>query len=496
MPGPVVMRPRSDGEVRSRRAALERTSAELARAAERAAALGRTAIDAEHRADRSRHDCNAAELVETPLVDDIHRAEERLAAAENERERCVLVRQEAMEQAAAAAGRVEALQQALDAVHARAGAERLSGLSGVLGTLLDLVRIDDGWETAVEAALGEALSAVVVIDPAAAERALQALRESDTSGAVLALGLTQSAGSPLPPDGDPVRPHVTSQRPGVEVLLDRLLAGAVRVDDVAAAAELAARDCSLVVVTSVGDRFATTGWRVGATAAGGVTAAALDEATTEAQRLAGVAERSARAADTATEAVTATRRQLDDLRTRLAANDTLLTAASEGLVAANAERREAIAELEPLLARIDELEAHVASEQASIAELERVMPDLEARATAFEVRRARPRGPAGRAARAGAAPDGPDRGRRTPLGHGLGGARCCRAAAHGGRAGARRAGTPRPPRARPSRRARRSPWRARGAAPPAERGGPGVDRAARRAACRAGRRRAGTRRGA
>ena len=375
------------GELRTRRAALERASTELSRAGERAAALGRTALDAEHRSDRCRHDCNAAELVETPLVEDIRRAEERLVAAENERERGVVARQEAMERAAAAAGRAEALQLALDAVHARAGAERLSGLSGVLGTLLDLVRIDDGWETAVEAALGEALSAVVVIDPAAAERALQALRESDTSGAVLALGLTQTATTPSPPGGDPVRPHVTSQRPGVELLLDRLLAGAVRVDDVAAAADLAARDCSLVVVTTAGERFATTGWRVGATGAGGVTAAAVDEATTEAQRLTGVAERCASTVDTASEVVAAARRQLDDLRTRLAANDQVLTAASEGLVAASAERREAVAELEPLLARIDELEAHVASEQASIAELERVMPDLEARATAFEVRR-------------------------------------------------------------------------------------------------------------
>ena len=62
-----------------------------------------------------------------------------------------------------------------------------------VGTLLDLVRIDAGWEAAVEAALGEALNAVVVTDPPAAARALHALRASDTSGAVLALGLAAPA---------------------------------------------------------------------------------------------------------------------------------------------------------------------------------------------------------------------------------------------------------------------------------------------------------------
>ena len=56
---------------------------------------------------------------------------------------------------------------------ARAGAERLADINGVLGTLLDLIEIDAGWQPAVEAALGEALTAVVVDGPDSARRALQ-----------------------------------------------------------------------------------------------------------------------------------------------------------------------------------------------------------------------------------------------------------------------------------------------------------------------------------
>src|SRR2546430_11553084 len=50
------------------------------------------------------------------------------------------------------AARADALALALDEARARAGAERLAGVGGVLGTLLDLVDVDEGWEDAFEAA--------------------------------------------------------------------------------------------------------------------------------------------------------------------------------------------------------------------------------------------------------------------------------------------------------------------------------------------------------
>ncbi|MGI9053747.1 MAG: chromosome segregation SMC family protein, partial [Ilumatobacteraceae bacterium] len=145
------------GELRSRRAGVERAAGELTGARERASTLGRVAVEAEQRIDRFRHDCNAAELVETPLVEQIARTDTRVSDAERDHADAIDAQHRASEAAASAAGRVEALQLALDAVHARAGAERLADLDGVVGTLLDVVRIEAGWERAVEAALGEAL---------------------------------------------------------------------------------------------------------------------------------------------------------------------------------------------------------------------------------------------------------------------------------------------------------------------------------------------------
>ena len=82
--------------------------------------------------------------------------------------------------------RVEALALALDEARSRAGTERLAGIDGVLGTVLDLVEIDAGWEAAFEAAAGEALAAVVVDDVDTGRRALDALHGEALSGAVLA----------------------------------------------------------------------------------------------------------------------------------------------------------------------------------------------------------------------------------------------------------------------------------------------------------------------
>ncbi|MEJ7583704.1 MAG: hypothetical protein WKF43_06335 [Acidimicrobiales bacterium] len=168
--------------------------------------------------------------------------------------------------------RAEALALALDQARARAGAERLVGIDGIVGTLLDVVEIDPGWEAAFEAAAGEAIAAVVVADGASGRRALETLRAVGTAGAVLPLrgradkrGLHQAQphvaaqphrfrarrvdlsagpvstgagdgagrttmGSHLASGADAVRPHVHSDSPAVAALLDRL-DGAGRVVD-------------------------------------------------------------------------------------------------------------------------------------------------------------------------------------------------------------------------------------------------------------------------
>jgi chromosome segregation protein len=366
------------GELRTRVAAAEQVDAELMRCRTRNDALAAQLADLDGTAERHRHDCMAIELLEGPLVDEIAGADRRVTELEASltaaSQRC----RDAAEALSNLDARVEALQLALDAGHARAGAEHLAGSHGVLGTLLDLVRIDAGWEAAVEAALGDAVAAVVVTDVDAAVRALRALHAADTHGAVIALGLT--AGEPASPGaiGEPVRPHVCATRPDVEGVLDCLLASARRVDSLDEAAAAAVADPSAVIVSAKGDRLGGSTWRVGATGAGGVTADALAEAQASRRD----AERSLSAAGaeeaTASETLAAARRHAAEVTERLELNDRRFTAASEALARVRIERREITVEQEQLVVRRDELAAVLATEQRRIAELEGVMPALEA----------------------------------------------------------------------------------------------------------------------
>jgi chromosome segregation protein len=364
------------GELRSIRTAVERSDSDLRRSSERTDVLRQrvAALDAE--TERLRAHCADAEVVETPLVAEVERAERRRRSAEAHLESVTEARQRAAEDASRWSARVEALQQALDVARARAGAERLANVDGVLGTLLDLIEIDDGWQPAVEAALGEALTAVVVDGPESARRALSVLRGSETSGAVLAVGVGASDAT-TPQVGAPVRPHAHSDRPGLATLLDALIGNAVRVADANAAIDVAIAHPDAIVVTEAGDRFGAGCWRIGA-AAGGTTATALDRARDDSvaanDRLA-VAEQAVR---DATEQLAATRATESDLAMRLDSNDARFTAAAEALARVQGERRELNAELESLARAMVELTDHIASERARIAELDAVLPALTA----------------------------------------------------------------------------------------------------------------------
>lgn len=242
----------------------------------------------------------AAEQQSTWLAD----AESRLSALQADRQSWT--------------ARADALSMALDEARARSGAERLAGIDGVQGTLLELIDIDEGWESAFEAAAGQALSAVVVRDPATARTALEHLRNGDVSGGVLALGtLTRAATST-----GTLRRHVRSADPQVERLLDLLVGDVDVVDDWPAGVDAALADPAGSYVTRAGDRFAADGWRVGLTGSG-ATGAALDEALEKAETAIASVERARRQRDEATEqrreadrALSAADAKLADLRRR------------------------------------------------------------------------------------------------------------------------------------------------------------------------------------
>ncbi len=368
------------GELVALRGSAERGAGEVGRIETRLANLEAKAERLALEADRLRDEIDASAASERPLAETVAQAQERRTTAER--------RQAHIEDELRAcegdfhswSARADALGLALDEARARAGAERLSDVAGVVGTLLDLVEVDEGWEPAFEAAAGEAIAAVVVDGVETARRALAHLQDSAAAGAVVALGAAYQAVA-LPFEaiqaGAPVRDHVRSKVPDVEELLDVLLATAVAVEGSwSDALDLALAHPGLVVVTRQGDRFASSGWRAGASGSG-ATGAALDEARRRAEDakslVAATSERQALARNEAAAARSAEAqvvKSVDDNRSRLAvANDTL--------VRVEAEARDAATEAETLRSHLVDLSERVTRERDRVAELEHSLPALE-----------------------------------------------------------------------------------------------------------------------
>jgi chromosome segregation protein len=380
------------GELRSMRAALERAEGELRRSETRVEQLRVRAERLTAEVDRLKSECEQAEGVEAPLVAEVESAEARRLAAEAAADAAAHARQEHAAEVSRWHARAEALALALDSARARAGAQRLAGIDGVLGTLLELVEVDDGWEAAFEAAAGEAMLAVVVADPSAARRALSHLKSGDGHGAVLSLGGAPDVVRFTPAAGQAVRSHVRAADPRVGRLLDSLLAGAVRVDGWEAALETALSHPGAIIVTDDGHRFSPNGWRLGASG-GGATAAALDDA----QRRAEAARAEMETRETAvrvTKAELVAARQVEaDLARRLDTNDAKFTAAADALTRVQGERRETATEVEASEHTIGELGERIERERARIDELALLLPALEADEAA-EAAAARRRGEA------------------------------------------------------------------------------------------------------
>ena len=199
-------------------------------------------------------------------------------AAESASDAALALFSTAQSDATSSSARAEALALALDVNSASASA--LREVEGALGTLNDLIDIDADRRVAVQVALGDSLSGVVAQNVDAARRALQELRQSGSVGAVLALNAIATIPfTPMVNKGQSLRGSVRAKSGPHEVqvnrLLDVLFSRVVFVQSWSDALDAAMSHPEMVVVTGDGDRFASTGMRVGAS---GVTQSALDEA--------------------------------------------------------------------------------------------------------------------------------------------------------------------------------------------------------------------------
>ena len=375
------------GELNALRAAMEQYAGEMRRLEARSASVAQRADRQRSESSRYRATRYEAESARTELTGNEEAAVERervgeaaLRAAEERRSRAdgEQHRWEARE---------EALAQALDRVRASAGVERLASVDGVVGTLMELVDVDAGFEPAFEAAAGEVLAAVFLDSSRSARRGLEELHRLDCAGAVVALSPAPAwpevrAPLDIPAGSDPMRAKVRAVLPSVRSFLDSLLQTAVVVaGGWQEAVDLAIQRPDLVVVTRAGDRCSGGLWQAGA-AGSGATASAWEEA----RQMAGTARSQA---EEAAAAWRLARQEAEDARNgRVAAgraveaNAARLRAAVEAFERIEREIADSTRELETVAAQRRELERRLERERERISELEGVLPELESLAAA------------------------------------------------------------------------------------------------------------------
>jgi chromosome segregation protein len=160
-------------------------------------------------------------------------------------------------------------------------------------------------------------------------------------------------------------------------LLDSLLARAFVADSWATAVDIALSNPSFHVVTRRGDRFAPSGWRIGAQA-DAVTAAALDDAVQRQAAANTESERRASELSRARAEMQAARDALADLERRHEQLTKARHAAADSLQRVTGERREVIAELDAVRSQRDDVSGRLERATSRIVELEAVLPRLEA----------------------------------------------------------------------------------------------------------------------
>jgi chromosome segregation protein len=325
-------------------------------------------------------------------------AEAAARDAEVERDAAEAALADASEHAARTTARAEALSRALEELSGAAGRAIVGGLDGVLGSFLDLIEVDEGWERAVESAAGASVGAMVVDGRRSAQAALEALRREGGVGLILAAAETSISPVSAPQGCVALRTLVRARAGApahVTRVLDALFSRAFVTETWREGIDVAVAHPDLVIVTRDGDRFAASGWRV-ASGRAVVTRSTVEDAqraALDAAEALGPCRERRRGADAAAAAARVLVNEWNTARTRAEAEldrrereiNRLTQQVSDG------ESRIAALAVEGELAEAERgvLDGELAQLRAQLPALERAVGDAGARRAAAEESRAR-----------------------------------------------------------------------------------------------------------
>lgn len=245
------------GQVDAARSRVEARQAEIARLSAAIDEAQHRAIQAQTEFQSVEHQVAGLDAGEIDLDSSYERAQSRLQAADERVGGLLQQESTAERERAALTARCEALRMGLDrkdaAAHVVSSGDRISG---VMGSLAQLVHATPGSEHAVAAALGDVADAVVVRGWDAAVASIVLLKQDAAGRAAMIVADDVVPASPhglsAPVVGTWLRSNITCER-DVESIVDRLLAGVVLVDDLDTAVRAHRERPDLRFVTRDGD---------------------------------------------------------------------------------------------------------------------------------------------------------------------------------------------------------------------------------------------------
>ena len=375
------------GELAALQSTIGLNESERDRIAQRLEASERRLQDLAGRVDRHRSEQEGYSNEITALRAVLAAAEAARADGESALGDAVEVRSAAESDLRHWAARSEALAMALDQSARPVPVDVQAAADGVLGLLGDLVEVDSGLDAAFEAAAGDTVGAVVVRHAATARRVLDSVEASDVGAAVIALeGIVSEddgtdgakAVSVAPLGLEPLRGRVRAADPDVARLLDVLLDSTVLVDgDWRAAADVWMRHPGVVVVTPVGDRLSSRGWRLGVHGAAGLRPA-LAEADQRVEAARAVVEQAEAGCDLARSRLEESRGHVDELGRRLAASELAASSSTDAIGRAEFDRRDLHTATNALRDHLAETSRGLEEAVSRVAEIKSRLPELEA----------------------------------------------------------------------------------------------------------------------
>lgn len=308
----------------------------------------------------------------TPLRQQLNAAQETKKATEQAESGALEALRSVEAELAYQSARAETLQQTLDATKTRAGVEAVQNIDGVVGTLGELLKIDSGWESAVEAALGEALTAIVMRNANAARSAVNALQTGDIAGSVLALDVAPTNGA-----SSELRQHVRSDRSDLNALLDALLSGVSVANGLSEAIDQLITNPTQVIVTRSGERLSRYGWRSRGKSTV-VTQAAVDEARRDASAKQQLVDQAKQTHELAVGHARSAREAELSAKSALEALEIEHREAQRTQHNLESQLREITTQRDDLSGRLDGIAERLVAEGSRVEELQKLLPVVEA----------------------------------------------------------------------------------------------------------------------